>query len=270
MQKQVPDGRATLHGDDQRPLPPGRVGVITDRPAGEDCVQHIQGGELARTGADDRHGAVLARRGLQPDASLVQRGAPDRLLGFEEFRLPGARTDRPPEKLRVSAVLETVAARRLDVVPPGRQVADGGQLAMDDGAVTHHRTDDPMATVGQVRDQAIEALEGDDRIVSDIHCVHARRRGERREGRRYRVPYERSPRHRSDVPPMTVARSTRRLEYPVSLSYQPSTLTRWPLAIVSLESKMHDAEEPMMSVETRSSSEYSSNPASRPASAAEP
>src|SRR5271165_1234691 len=68
--------------------------------------------------------------------------------------------------------------------------------------------------------------------------------------------------------PSTVARSTRRLEYPVSLSYHPSTLTRLPFAMVSFESKMHEAEEPTMSVDTRSSSEYSSRPASRPTSAA--
>ena len=99
--------------------------------------------------------------------------AEDCLFGSEEFGLPGGRTDRPPEQLGVAAVLETVAARRLDVVPPGRQVADSRQLALDDGAVTHHRTDNPMATLGQHRDQTIEALESDDRIVSDIHWVHA-------------------------------------------------------------------------------------------------
>jgi hypothetical protein len=45
-------------------------------------------------------------------------------------------------------------------------------------------------------------------------------------------------------------RSTSRLEYPHSLSYQPSTFTTLAIAIVASESNVQEAGEPTMSVET--------------------
>ena len=48
--------------------------------------------------------------------------------------------------------------------------------------------------------------------------------------------------------------STRRFEYPHSLSYHPTTLTRLPMAIVKSESNVHDAGEPTMSEDTMGSS----------------
>ena len=60
-------------------------------------------------------------------------------------------------------------------------------------------------------------------------------------------------------PPTTSDRSTNRLAYPHSLSYQPSTLTRVipeadGITMVSPESKVHEAGLPTMSDETMGSS----------------
>ena len=63
-------------------------------------------------------------------------------------------------------------------------------------------------------------------------------------------------------------RSTHRHEYPHSLSYQPKTFTRFPLAIVSSLSKMHEYGLPLMSVDTIGSSVYCRIPSSGPAAAA--
>jgi hypothetical protein len=46
-------------------------------------------------------------------------------------------------------------------------------------------------------------------------------------------------------------RSTSRLEYPHSLSYQPRTFATFPLVIVSEASNVHDAGEPTMSEDQR-------------------
>src|SRR3954462_9633202 len=59
---------------------------------------------------------------------------------------------------------------------------------------------------------------------------------------------------------MKAARSTNRFEYPHSLSYQPSTLTRLSVAMVSRAEKTHDDGLPTMSADTSGSSLYSSTP----------
>ena len=63
---------------------------------------------------------------------------------------------------------------------------------------------------------------------------------------------ERSKRHSLDATSCT--RSTSRLEYPHSLSYQPMTFTTLPMAIVDSASNVHEAGEPTMSLETIGSS----------------
>src|SRR5206468_12847205 len=49
-------------------------------------------------------------------------------------------------------------------------------------------------------------------------------------------------------------RSTRRFEYPHSLSYQPMTFTRLPMVMVERESKTQENSEPTTSLETMGSS----------------
>src|SRR5690606_16762960 len=59
--------------------------------------------------------------------------------------------------------------------------------------------------------------------------------------------------HHRDAPTYFTT-STRRLEKPHSLSYQPTTLTWLPITFVSRESKMQEAGSVTMSVETIGSS----------------
>src|SRR5690625_2477501 len=54
--------------------------------------------------------------------------------------------------------------------------------------------------------------------------------------------------------PTSLAASTRRLEKPHSLSYQPTILTVLPKAMVRLESKVHEGAVPTMSEDTIGSS----------------
>src|ERR1700679_881452 len=79
--------------------------------------------------------------------------------------------------------------------------------------------------------------------------------------------------HHELAVPTTSERSTSRLAYPHSLSYQPSTLTRVipeaeGMAMVNPASKVHDAGLPTMSEETMGSSVYSSTRDSGPDRAA--
>src|SRR5437764_14187058 len=60
--------------------------------------------------------------------------------------------------------------------------------------------------------------------------------------------------------PTNAPTSTSRFEYPHSWSYQPSTFTIGPFAIVSTAEKTHDAGLPTMSADTSCSSEYSRMP----------
>src|SRR5438067_8639048 len=60
---------------------------------------------------------------------------------------------------------------------------------------------------------------------------------------------------------MSSTSSTRRFEYPHSLSYHPTTLTRLPMAMVRSESNVHDAGEPTMSEDTMGASRSPSLPA---------
>ncbi len=97
--------------------------------------------------------------------------------------------------------------------PAGRS-ADARHLAVHDGAIAHHGPDGAVPELAEQRDELIEPLPVDDRIVSlctrptyastGPDAADGGACGHRRRGA--------GPDQWSTVPPMTVARSTRRLE----------------------------------------------------------
>src|SRR3990170_412277 len=75
------------------------------------------------------------------------------------------------------------------------------------------------------------------------------------------------PRHAQRFEATSSVSSTSRFEKPHSLSYQPITLTMFPMAIVESASNTHECGSPTMSEETSGSSVYLRIPRRRPSAA---
>src|SRR5262245_44269201 len=149
--------------------------------------------------------------------------------------------------------LHGVARIGLPLRPPEVGRADHGRAVVLQPADRRHSGADPEV----VRDAAVVQGHVEVRTDEDPPALDGRQ-----------VLEQRQAVHSASLGPANKVKSTRRLEYPHSLSYQPSTLTRFPRAIVSSLSKMQLWGLVTMSDDTIGTSVYSSTPLSGPSAAA--
>ena len=139
-------GRGAALGDhDEGSGTPGGVAGIGDGALEQDPVEHVEGGQLAGSGADRWPAAAIRAAGVgRGDAVAVDRGPPQLLGGREELGLPRSRADRPAEHGMVLALLQAVLARGLHVVGTDRQVGDAGRPVP--GMMAPSRTTGPFVS----------------------------------------------------------------------------------------------------------------------------
>ena len=180
----------------------------------------------------------------------------DRVLGQCRRRRLRERHDRSVEQPREHAPRPARAGAPLAARPSAGRGARRARRA-----APRSRSSAIVGTVARIARVVGDLPVGERHVEVRAH-EHPRRRRCRR-GRRACAASRRHRRSgRSQLAATSAARSTRRLEYPHSLSYQPTAFTTLPIAIVAAASNVHDACEPTMSLETIGSSVYTSLPAS--------
>ena len=139
------------------PCAPGRVVRVAKAIVQEEAILDGQCREVAGARAEDGEPAGASgsiSRTRKPFFS--RRISSSGSSGSEEERLerPGAVDDA--EDLGRAAGLEAIVPGLLPIAQAARQVGRGPHLVEDDGAVSHHRTDDAKALVEQAADQVVE------------------------------------------------------------------------------------------------------------------
>ncbi len=207
-------------------------------PEGVVHVELAEGGEPVGEG-----GVVLLLAGLEAEV-LEQEHLPLAEVAGRPLRLvPDDVVDEADVTAEMPGEDGDDRRERVPVVPPALGAAEVGTgddlgAVLDEPPERGHRGAHPQV----VGDVAV-VVQGDVEVVADQDPPAADV-----------GPVDGAELHYESLPPTSRARSTSRLEYPHSLSYQPRTFTRLPLAIVDRLSKMVEWGSPTMSEETIGSS----------------
>jgi hypothetical protein len=151
-------GDGTVDRDDEDLFAPAPIVRIDPATSGQDAVLDGDGMEIARPHADEGEAFFWQRLGHDLDATLPVLGAPEPLNRRMEKFLPGMRPDGVAEDGVVVAAAQAVTSAVLLVRPGSRQVAERGDIVIDDRLARDGWAEDAVAAPTQRLEQGRQSI----------------------------------------------------------------------------------------------------------------
>jgi len=166
---------AAVDRDDEHLLPPRCIVGVHKRSAAQDLVLNRDRVELARTRTNERQSLERFELAHHLDTFGCSPGPPEPPARHVKELLPGVRPRDVSEQGRIGSAGEPEGSGLLHVGDTNREVGNAAQRVVDDRAVPHGRTHNPIAVLVKRVEQPVEVFASDDAMRGCGHMSIASR-----------------------------------------------------------------------------------------------